>query len=800
MENGDGWFAIDKLYHILFCFFISIITSLLASLTRYSFIRRRTIWVGSIVSFAAGAAKEFADELGFFKSAGASAKDAVSDLLGILLAAMVLYFYNYRSSSSRVRPDGPGSMGKCQMDHYSDFCSSKLVVGLLQKHLAFMVFVLFFIVNEYHHGSMYIFEAEFCSLQCYRDITDQALANPLMELCPVLGWLFSPGCLRAHREIGDHFLRCLLRRTVKVSGASSFNSIFRSKLKHFDREKQDYQAYHLLQHAIGVAKGSAKSAKQRANHLAGDIFETDLASEVDTVPQRAIPPPAPKPEQNELYIWPWVGIVANIRNEPKNDNREDSCDYWLNKFSKYKPSGIEIFQDVDKGTAQVVVGFDNDWTGFKNAMEFEKSFEAQGHSRKDWIDRKNSPGSSIYGWFGHEDDYKSEGPEATKDRNKIVSTLVNEIDLKNENLDQLQIKFNEKSLSLNRMLEEKEDLHRIFYEETRKLQRIAREHIKRVLDEQELLNVELENKKRRLDSWSRELNKREALTERERQKLEEEKTKNDMRNNALQMATVEQRKADENVLRLVEEQKREKEEALKKVLELERNLDEKQKLEMEIEELKGKLEVMKHMGGDDDAAVQQKINQMSELLQEKKEDLDGLEDLNTQLLSKERQSNDELQEARKVLIAGLNEMLTSTRVNIGIKRMGEIDEKAFRNACNKRFSSGEAEIKAVELCSLWQEKLKDAEWHPFRVVEDEKGNPQTVLKEDDESLRGLKEEWGDEIYEAVTTALKELHEYNPSGCYVVPELWNFKEDRKATLKEVIGYIFTQLKTLKRKRT
>ena len=96
---------------------------------------------------------------------------------------------------------------------------------------------------------------------------------------------------------------------------------------------------------------------------------------------------------------------------------------------------------------------------------------------------------------------------------------------------------------------------------------------------------------------------------------------------------------------------REKEEALKKVLELERNLDEKQKLEMEIEELKGKLEVMKHMGGDDDAAVQQKINQMNEQLQEKKENLDSLEDLNQQLLAKERQSNDELQEARKELIA-----------------------------------------------------------------------------------------------------------------------------------------------------
>ncbi|KAL6539090.1 hypothetical protein OROGR_011739 [Orobanche gracilis] len=580
------------------------------------------------------------------------------------------------------------------------------------------------------------------------------------------------------------------------------------------KKKQDYQFNHLLQHAIGSGKGTARSAKQRANHLAlATYMENDLGIEVEPPPQRVIPPPSTsKPEQ---YIWPWFGIVANVENESKNFNHDDECGYWLNKFSKYKPSEIEIFWD----DGQVVLKFDNDWIGFKNAMEFEKSFQAQGHSRKEWIERIDSPGSSIYGWFAGEDDYKAEGSvgdyfrmkgelktisdlvqEATKDRNNIVSNLVNEIDLKNENLGQLQIKYNEKTLSLSRMLEEKDELHRNFSEETRKLQRNAREHIKRVLDEQEMLNVELDNKKRRLDSWSKELNKREALTERERQKLEDEKQKNDMRNSALQLATVEQKKADENVLRLVEEQKREKEVALKKVLELERRLDEKQKLEMEIEELKGKLEVMKHMGDDDDGAVQKKIDQMNELLQEKKDDLDGLEDLNKQLLTKERQSNEELQEARKVLIAGLLDMLSSSRVNIGIKRMGEIDEKAFRNTCNKRFPSGEAEMKAVELCSLWQEKLKNAEWHPFRVVEDEKGNAQSELREDDESLQALKKEWGEEIYDAVTTALKELQEYNPSGCYVVPELWNFKENRKATLKEVINFIFTQIKTLKRKRT
>ncbi|KAL0342164.1 UNVERIFIED_CONTAM: Factor of DNA methylation 2 [Sesamum calycinum] len=132
--------------------------------------------------------------------------------------------------------------------------------------------------------------------------------------------------------------------------------------------------------------------------------------------------------------------------------------------------------------------------------------------------------------------------------------------------------------------------------------------------------------------------------------------------------------------------------------------------------------------------------------------------------------------------------------------MGEIDEKAFKSACKERFPPGEAEMKAAELVSLWQEKLKNPEWHPFQIIEDEKGNHQSLIKEDDELLQGLKEEWGDAVYEAVTVALKELHEYNPSGCYVVNELWNFKENRKATLKEVIAYIFAQLKTLKRKRT
>ncbi|KAK3004922.1 hypothetical protein RJ639_019692 [Escallonia herrerae] len=602
------------------------------------------------------------------------------------------------------------------------------------------------------------------------------------------------------------------------------------------KKKQDYKFKDLLQHASGAGKGSAnRSAKQKANHLAlAKYLETDLANAVEK-PQVAGPAPiAQQSEQNELYCWPWTGIVVNIVCELANEKVVGSKGYWLKRFSRHKPVDVEIYWDDKECTGQAIVQFDNDWVGFKNAMEFEKSFESDHRSKKEWNEQKSQVGPNLYGWLARADDYSAEGPlgeylrmkgelktitnlvqEATQDRNNIVANLANEIDQKNENLDDLQIKYNEKTMSLARVIEEKDMLHHAFYEETRKLQWTAQAHIQRVLQEQEELNSDLEKKKKELDSWSKQLNKREALTEQEKQKLDEEKKQNIMRNSSLQMASMEQKKADEKVLRLVEEQKREKEEALQVILKLERDLDAKQTLEMEIEELKGKQAVMKHLGDQDDTGVQQKIKEMEEVLEQKMEERDDLEILNQTLVTKERQSNDELQAARRELIVcppyslrapecrnnhhfqGLSEML-SGRTNIGIKRMGEIDVKAFQKPCKERFAVDEADIKASELCSLWQDRLNNPNWHPFEVVMVEGTHTETVT-EDDEMLRSLKQEFGNDVYEAVVTALKEMNEYNPSGRYVVSELWNFKEGRKATLKEVISYILKNLKSLKRKR-
>ncbi|MED6120864.1 hypothetical protein PIB30_024887 [Stylosanthes scabra] len=516
-------------------------------------------------------------------------------------------------------------------------------------------------------------------------------------------------------------------------------------------------------------------------------------------------------EKDQMFVWPWMGILANIARELKGNRfTAGSGSKLRDELTQegFHPLKVHPLWNWRGHSGFAIVEFNSDWEGFKDAISFERSFESKGCGKRDYY-RLRDRGDTIYGWVARADDYYCKGivgehlrktgdlktvsgkeAEDKRKATKLVSGLANTLKMKNEKLEQVQSEYDE----INRVMEQKEKMIKSFNDEMNKMLQSDRDYLEKICKDHERDRAHLDKQKKELDLIERDLKKREVQNENERNKLYLKKKNN-------KMAIMEQDKADQKMMHMAEQQKREKEKLDRRIHELQRQLDEKQALELEIVRLRGAVEVVKHME-EDEGEEKKKLEAIQLDLQEKEEELEAVEGLQQTLVIKERKTNDELQDARKELVKYMNDK--SARAFIRVKRMGELDSNLFLKAVKSKFDGlveeDEVQIKAVELCSQWDDYLRDANWHPFRVVTDKEGNAKEILDEEDEKLRTLKDEFGEKVFQVVTGALLELHEYNPSGRYPIPELWNSKEGRKASLHEGVSDLIKQWKASKRRRT
>uniref|UniRef100_A0A0D9VW09 Factor of DNA methylation 1-5/IDN2 domain-containing protein n=1 Tax=Leersia perrieri TaxID=77586 RepID=A0A0D9VW09_9ORYZ len=72
-----------------------------------------------------------------------------------------------------------------------------------------------------------------------------------------------------------------------------------------------------------------------------------------------------------------------------------------------------------------------------------------------------------------------------------------------------------------------------------------------------------------------------------------------------------------------------------------------------------------------------------------------------------------------------------------------------------------------------------------------------IVNEEDEKLQLLKQE-STKIYDVILKDLREINEHNASGRYPVSVLWNYKDDREATLPEAVDYVLSGYQRRKRK--
>lgn len=249
------------------------------------------------------------------------------------------------------------------------------------------------------------------------------------------------------------------------------------------KKKQDYRYNELLQHAVGVG-ASNRAAKVKANHQAlAKLLKEDHADAAATLPPRqaiALNNP-PKPvKDKEVFVWPWMGILANVPSE----QTQGGGAILMKQLADFKPVQYTAVYGANGDTDYGIVLFTKDWIGFKNALAFQNFFNSQRLGKVDWKETKRH-GKFVFGWLAKEEDYKSDDSvgrflsengdlktvsdleqEMSSKTDNLIANLAQEITAKSKYVQELECKCNQINLSLQRVMQESDLLHKHYNEGT----------------------------------------------------------------------------------------------------------------------------------------------------------------------------------------------------------------------------------------------------------------------------------------------------------------------------------------------
>lgn len=244
------------------------------------------------------------------------------------------------------------------------------------------------------------------------------------------------------------------------------------------KKKQDYNLKDLLQHASGIGAASKRKAKVKATHLAlAQYLKNDLASSFESSMQLAIVEQKPPKNEEEMFVWPWMGILVIVPTALKDENFVRESENRLRaQFSRFRPLQVTILWNSEGQTDYAIVKFAKDWIGFKDSLAFEKHFKVEQYGQMDW-NKRNCRRDDFYGWLARSDDYNSPGPigeylrkngdlrsvgdlerEGLQETDRRVAYFARQIEEKNKHLLELELKNNQNAMKLDRMMEEKDRL------------------------------------------------------------------------------------------------------------------------------------------------------------------------------------------------------------------------------------------------------------------------------------------------------------------------------------------------------
>ncbi|KAL8191621.1 hypothetical protein R6Q57_028352 [Mikania cordata] len=182
----------------------------------------------------------------------------------------------------------------------------------------------------------------------------------------------------------------------------------------FCPNSRDYSYKDLLRHSSRIVRESKNASfKDKVKHMGLiEYLESDFHAKLKCI-DSTDGNTTPKQNLNEeIYVWPWMAVVANIPVEYKNgryagDSGKKLKDDWAKMG--YNPVKVHPLWNWQGHSGLAVVEFGETFAGLCQVMMFMKDFEVNKHGRKDWFDKEKGKDDKLYAWIATYEDYNAYG-------------------------------------------------------------------------------------------------------------------------------------------------------------------------------------------------------------------------------------------------------------------------------------------------------------------------------------------------------------------------------------------------------
>ncbi|PQQ11705.1 factor of DNA methylation 4 [Prunus yedoensis var. nudiflora] len=185
----------------------------------------------------------------------------------------------------------------------------------------------------------------------------------------------------------DEYYYQLKKGSVKVKNS---DSTYRCPFCDGKR-RHDYRLKELSRHAYDIGRDS-KGLKEKSKHLALERYIDRylyVKSRLESAPKIESPKHSQRrtQEDDQWFVWPPMGILANVRTELKDGRHvgESGSKLKTDLASKgFNPLRVHPLWTYRGHSGFAIVEFEKSWEGFHNAKSFDKSFEVDHRGKGDY--------------------------------------------------------------------------------------------------------------------------------------------------------------------------------------------------------------------------------------------------------------------------------------------------------------------------------------------------------------------------------------------------------------------------------